>query len=96
MGGRWRRGRQGEGDRQRQRSRSKGMVNRSSPAEGLCSLIGSDSSERREGRFIYNLQCSRCDIFSLLVIKRSPSSKTAPLCISGGESMSGFYTADSA
>lgn len=67
-----RRGRQREGDRQRQGSRSKGMVNRSSPAEGLCRLIGSDSSERREGRFIYNLQYSSCDISSLLVMKRSP------------------------
>lgn len=94
VGGRLRRGRQREGDRQRRGSRSKGMVNRSSPAEGLCGLIGSDSSEQREGRFIYNLQYCSCDIFSLHVIKRSPPPKTAPLLCFWWESMSGFYVAD--
>lgn len=38
------------------RSKSKKMVNRTSPSEGLCQLIGSDRSKEREVKFIYNLQ----------------------------------------
>lgn len=42
-----------EGDRHRERSRLKGRVNRTSLSRGLnCQLIGSDSSEQRDVRFV--------------------------------------------
>ena len=56
MGGQLKKGKRGRRGGEVKRSKSKKMVNRTSPSEVLCQLIGSDSSKEREVKFIYNLQ----------------------------------------